>query len=140
MIASGNESTPRVKVIRGDPATQPSETARRRGPVQPVGPLLRSLLAWDLVERVATGVWQLVPAAQKQLEEAFTSQQPEEGVIPVVGLYCEACGAGGLTWQTNGLRLCQGCLDDSKQEPPPLDQVKPGEMALRATAVLPFTG
>jgi hypothetical protein len=53
MTRSNDETKVRVEVIRDRSTTQLGRSAVSSGVVRPVGPLVRSLLAWDLVEQVS---------------------------------------------------------------------------------------
>ncbi len=127
MIRPLDEKNSQTNLVRGISGTRLGPSAERRGLAQPLGPLVRSLLAWDLVRQTAPGRWELAPSVQRRLEEASQARPTEKAVVPAIGLHCEGCGVMDLTWRTNGLRLCQACLESTPRDSrPPGTRSVPG--------------
>ncbi len=79
-------------------------------PVERFDPLLRNMLAWNLVEETAGGRWELRPDVVERLASLtrYTKrEQPSEVVY--FGHVCAGCKSNGLTRLRDGSYLCDDC-------------------------------
>lgn len=78
-------------------------------------PILRNLLAWQLVAREGTdgdGSWQLVPEAQERLGQlARNSTPPEAGKLVYLDHRCADCQQRRPTRPHGAVFLCDACAE-----------------------------
>lgn len=118
-IAVNDFSSDRTEGLGCSSETWSESSVGQPGVAQPIGPLVRSLLASNMVERTAPGTWRLLPLVQERLE-ACESRDITAAALPAIGVHCGACDATSLTWQTDLGRLCASCLElDSERGPRP---------------------
>ena len=82
-----------------------------------LGPLLRELIAWDLVYETESGGFLLREDVQRRLAEASARHARSATPEVYVGRTCQRCGATGVTRIVGGVRLCTPC-----SEAPPADE------------------
>ncbi len=94
---------------------------QRHYPIQTFDPLLRDLVGWGLVERQdqeAAGPWQLVPDAQRRLDELLSPTLiPSVGADVFLNRLCGQCHQRGLTRLRGESYLCNTCLAEQPQPP-----------------------
>jgi ribosomal protein L37AE/L43A len=94
------------------PRTAPSQ-ADTGYSVEKFNPLLRSLLTWDLVERVETDDgthrWELTDAAQRQLDQLTPPRQRAVTALAYLDHCCANCRQQHLTHLRDGRYLCEEC-------------------------------
>ncbi|HLW44596.1 MAG TPA: hypothetical protein VKR78_00150 [Acidimicrobiales bacterium] len=79
-------------------------------PIERFDPLLRNMLAWNLVEETATGEWSLrhdVAERLSGLARYTKHSQPSEVVY--FGHVCTGCKSNGLTRFRDGQYICDEC-------------------------------
>jgi hypothetical protein len=74
-----------------------------------MGPILRDLVAFDLVERTETGAFVLRPEVQRWLAEASVRSGAPGTAEVFVGRQCQRCGAIAVTRIVDGVRICAPC-------------------------------
>lgn len=72
-------------------------------------PLLRELVAFGLVEKVAAGGWELTGAAQRRLS-ALDRPVPDQASMFFVGHRCDRCRDHTVTRRVGSAHLCARCL------------------------------
>jgi hypothetical protein len=105
---------------------------QRDYPIETFDPLLRDLIGWGLVERQdgnAGTPWQLVPTAQRRLDELLPNPVPGAGAVVYLNRLCADCHQRGLTRLHGESYVCDGCwaerqgrLDAVVTEPSPAEQ------------------
>ena len=81
-------------------------------PVDAFNPLLRSLLAWGLVERRQTpeGVsWALIEEAQRRLDSLVPPERRSATSLAYLDHWCARCRQQKLTHLIEGRFLCEEC-------------------------------
>ncbi len=79
-------------------------------PIERFDPLLRNMLAWNLVEQTEGGGWALRPEVAARLNglaRYAKADQPTEVVY--FGHVCAGCKSNGLTRLRDGQYLCDDC-------------------------------
>ncbi len=76
-----------------------------------MGPILRDLVAFGLVERTGTGRFELREDVQRWLAEASVRSGPPGTAEVFVGRQCQRCGALGVTRLVDGVRICADCQE-----------------------------
>ncbi len=79
-------------------------------PIERFDPLLRNMLAWNLVEETEGGSWTLRPEVAERLNGLVRytrTSQPSEVVY--FGHTCAGCKSNGLTRLRDGQYLCDDC-------------------------------
>lgn len=78
--------------------------------IEKFDPLLRDLVAWELVTRSETG-WELVEAAQRRLDQVAQSARPvsEESFV-YLDHRCAKCQERRPTRLREGIYVCDSCL------------------------------
>jgi hypothetical protein len=74
-----------------------------------MGPILRDLVSFGLVERTETGRFELREDVQRWLAEAFVRSGPPGTAEVFVGRQCQRCGNTGVTRLVEGIRICASC-------------------------------
>lgn len=76
--------------------------------------LMHDLIEYDLVERIAPGVWSLKGDVQALLEREAPVRTGGRSDRLFIGLRCQRCGLRDTTRLMRGERLCARCqgLDD----------------------------
>jgi len=74
-----------------------------------MGPILRDLVAFDLVVRTETGAFELRPEVQRWLADASVRSGPPGTAEVFVGRLCQRCGAIAVTRIVDGVRVCATC-------------------------------
>ena len=79
-------------------------------PIERFDPLLRNLLAWDLVEEKDGGRWELRPEVVQRLAglASYTKRDKPSEVV-YFGHICARCKSNGLTRLRDGVYLCDEC-------------------------------
>ncbi|MDA8037652.1 MAG: hypothetical protein M0Z69_00535, partial [Actinomycetota bacterium] len=94
-------------------------------PVDAFNPLLRSLLTWDLVQRVedeaGASRWELTAAAQQRLEQLNPSARRPATSLAYLDHWCARCRQQRLTHLRDGRYLCEDCerIETDGNAPPP---------------------
>jgi len=87
----------------------------RTYPVKTFDPLLRDLVAWDLVvhtETEAGSSWRLTEAVQSRLDEIVSRVRfSPNGPLVYLDHRCADCQRRGLTRLLDGVYLCEACAD-----------------------------
>lgn len=82
-------------------------------PVEAFNPLLRSLLSWDLVERVQSPdgghQWVLIEEAQQRLDDLAPRPRRETTSLAYLDHWCARCRQQRLTHLIEGRFLCEEC-------------------------------
>ncbi|MHB8244874.1 MAG: hypothetical protein ACYDGN_05870 [Acidimicrobiales bacterium] len=82
-------------------------------PVEAFNPLLRSLLSWDLVQRVetedGTRQWVLKEDAQRRLDALAPRPRHSSASLAYLDHWCARCRQQRLTHLIEGRYLCQEC-------------------------------
>ena len=79
-------------------------------PIEQFDPLLRNMLAWDLVEETEDGRWALRPNVAERLASlARYAKGSEPSEVVYFGHPCARCKSNGLTRLRDGQYLCDGC-------------------------------
>jgi hypothetical protein len=94
---------------------------QRHYPIQTFDPLLRDLVGWGLVERQdeeGAERWQLVPDAQRRLDELLSPTQISSvGADVYLNRLCGRCHQRGLTRLREESYLCDTCLAERPEAP-----------------------
>jgi len=78
-------------------------------PIERFDPLLRNMLAWDLVEETGDG-WRLTPDVARRLADlARYTKRNEPSEVVYFGHTCAGCKSNGLTRLHEGRYLCDEC-------------------------------
>ena len=79
-------------------------------PIEQFDPLLRNMLAWDLVQETDDGRWALRPDVAERLS-ALTryTKRSEPSEVVYFGHTCAGCKSNGLTRLRDGTYLCDEC-------------------------------
>jgi hypothetical protein len=89
-------------------------------------PILRNLLAWQLVARPGTdaeGGWQLVPSAQQRLSELVrSSTPPDKRTVVYLDHLCADCHQRRPTRAVGGAFLCDPCRQLRSSPPAPVGE------------------
>ncbi|HKH87741.1 MAG TPA: hypothetical protein VKA05_02920, partial [Acidimicrobiales bacterium] len=100
-----------------------STEADGRYSVEKFNPLLRSLLTWELVERVETDDgthrWELTDAAQRQLDKLTPTRQRAVKALAYLDHSCAGCRQQRLTHLREGRYVCEECERLEAAGPPP---------------------
>jgi hypothetical protein len=97
--------------------------AQRDYPIETFDPLLRDLVCWGLVTRqegTTEASWQLVPAAQKRLDELRPVGAPHAVSVVYLDHRCADCRQRGPTRMRDDCYLCATCWAERQG---PLDTV-----------------
>ncbi len=79
-------------------------------PIERFDPLLRNMLAWELVEQTAEGTWELRPDVVRRLHHLVQmSRRSEDAEVVYFGHACVSCHASGMTRFRGGRYLCDAC-------------------------------
>jgi ribosomal protein L37AE/L43A len=78
--------------------------------IEQFDPLLRNLLAWDLVQEADDGRWALRPDVAERLGAlARYTKRSEPSEVVYFGHPCAVCKSNGLTRLRDGKYLCDAC-------------------------------
>jgi hypothetical protein len=92
------------------------ETAMRfQWPIERFDPHLRDLVYWGLVERRGTNAkapWQLVPEAQRRLDELQAFTVPDAAADVYLDHRCADCSRRGLTRLHGDSFVCDTCWSE----------------------------
>jgi hypothetical protein len=82
-------------------------------PVEAFNPLLRSLLTWELVERIETEEgahqWVLIPEAQRRLDALAPRPRESTASLAYLDHWCARCRQQRLTHLIDGRYICESC-------------------------------
>jgi ribosomal protein L37AE/L43A len=79
-------------------------------PIDRFDPLLRNMLAWDLVVENEDGSWTLRPEVVERLRRLASYTKPHEpSEVVYFGHNCAKCRSTGLTRFRDGVYLCDEC-------------------------------
>lgn len=79
-------------------------------PIERFDPLLRNMLAWNLVDESTDGTWTLRPDVNERLTRlAQLTRRPETSAVVYFGHVCAACRTSGATRRYEGRYLCDAC-------------------------------
>jgi hypothetical protein len=82
-------------------------------PVEAFNPLLRSLLGWQLVERVeredGSHFWELTALAQRRLDALTPPRRNATTTLAYLDHWCGRCRQQRLTHLVEGRYLCEPC-------------------------------
>jgi hypothetical protein len=84
-------------------------------PIETFDPLLRDLVVWGLLEHHEgeTGAhWQLVPSAQRRLDELAPAKVTGVGAVVYLDRLCADCRQRGLTRLYGEKYVCDSCRDE----------------------------
>lgn len=82
-----------------------------------LGPLLRDMVAFGIVQRNDAGVFELRTDVQRWLAEASSRLAHPTTAEVFVGRPCQRCGTFGVTRMVDGARLCVACQATPAEEP-----------------------
>ncbi|MGO9198845.1 MAG: hypothetical protein ACLQK4_17180 [Acidimicrobiales bacterium] len=99
-------------------------------PVDAFNPLLRSLISWELVQRVedADGShhWVLIEDAQRRLDSLAHGPRQSAAALAYLDHWCASCRQQKLTHLRDGRYLCMEC-ERIEAAPKTTPQPKPAE-------------
>jgi ribosomal protein L37AE/L43A len=106
------DRTPRARRAAQGKARRGQEGSEKmdQHPIERFDPLLRNMLAWNLVEETEAGGWALRPEVADRLgglAKYAKGSQPSE--IVYFGHVCAGCKSNGLTRLREGQYLCDDC-------------------------------
>lgn len=79
-------------------------------PIERFDPLLRNMLAWQLVEETPEGTWALRPEVARRLNHLVkVSRRNDASEVVYFGHVCAACHMSGMTRLRDGQYLCDAC-------------------------------
>ncbi|MDA8309909.1 MAG: hypothetical protein M0Z46_04750 [Actinomycetota bacterium] len=79
-------------------------------PIERFDPLLRNMLAWDLVVETDDGSWVLRPEVVERLRGLVSyTRRGEPSEVVYFGHNCAGCRSSGLTRLRDGVYLCDEC-------------------------------
>ena len=79
-------------------------------PIEQFDPLLRNMLAWDLVQETEDGRWDLRPHVAERLASLATyAKRSEPSEVVYFGHPCARCKSNGLTRLRDGQYVCDEC-------------------------------
>lgn len=79
-------------------------------PIERFDPLLRNMLAWELVDEGPDGTWVLRPEVARRLTRLDQlSRRDDASEIVYFGHACAGCHASGMTRLRAGRYLCDDC-------------------------------
>jgi ribosomal protein L37AE/L43A len=88
---------------------------KRNYPIETFDPLLRDLVAWDLVVHIETAAgcsWRLTDAVESRLTEIVSRARFASGEqLVYLNHRCGDCRLRGLTRLVEGAYLCDACFD-----------------------------
>ncbi len=82
-----------------------------------LAPLIHQLLAWDLVARSESGMYQLRDDVQQRLQEMSAVPTPVTAQV-YLGRKCETCGLVRATRMVDGSRVCGPCSKSTAEAAP----------------------
>lgn len=92
-------------------------------PVEAFNPLLRSLLTWELVERVelvdGSHEWVLTETSQRRLDALTQVRQRAATSLAYLDHWCAGCRQQRLTHLVEGRYLCDACRSSAPERPAP---------------------
>lgn len=79
-------------------------------PIERFDPLLRNMLAWQLVEENHEGTWSLRPEVARRLKHLVdVSRRTDASEIVYFGHACASCHSSGMTRLRDGMYYCDAC-------------------------------
>lgn len=79
-------------------------------PVEQFDPLLRNMIAWNLVEESEGGTWELRPEVAERLSSlAVYTRHSQPTEVVYFGRVCAGCKSNGLTRMKDGQYVCDDC-------------------------------
>lgn len=106
--------------------------------VERFDPLLRDLLAFELVEAEEEGHWTLAPEVQQRLSALVAVRRPAAAVLHI-GFPCARCHASAVTRLHEGRLLCDACIPQVLEEERETSGRPPAEDAGAPTPALEQT-